>query len=67
MSVKAGQPYAPDIREELTAMYLTDHKSLVTAADAAGFPRYRGNPARNGPGVGDIAGSDLPYALSGTP
>ena len=58
--------YAPDIREELTARYLADHQSLVTAADAAGFRDVQVTPLEMVRGWETSPGSDLPYALSGT-
>lgn len=58
--------YTADIREELTAMYLADHQSLVTAADAAGFRDVEVIPLEMVRGWETSPGSDLPYALSGT-
>jgi hypothetical protein len=46
--------YAPDVREQLTAMYLADHRPLMTAADAAGLRDVEVIPLEIGPGVGDI-------------
>jgi SAM-dependent methyltransferase len=58
--------YTPDIREELTAMYLADHQSLVTAVDAAGFHDVEVTPLEMVRGWETSPGSDLPYALSAT-
>lgn len=58
--------YAADVREELTAMHLADHQSLVTAADAAGFRDVEVIPLEIVRGWETSPGSDLPYALSGT-
>lgn len=58
--------YTPETREELTAMYLTGHESLVTAADAAGFRDVEVIPLENFRGRETSPGSDLPYALSAT-
>lgn len=57
--------YAPDVREQLTAMYLADHQPLVTAADAAGFRDVEVIPLEMVRGWETSPGSDLPYALSG--
>ena len=58
--------YTPKTREELTAMYLADHESLVTAADAAGFRDVEVIPLEMVRGRETSPGSDLPYALSAT-
>jgi SAM-dependent methyltransferase len=58
--------YTPETREELTAMYLTGHESLVTAADAAGFRDVAVIPLEMVRGWETSPGSDLPYALSAT-
>jgi hypothetical protein len=58
--------YSPETREELTAMYLTDHRSLVTAADAAGFREVEVIPLEMVRGWETSPGSSLPYALTGT-
>ena len=58
--------YTPETREELTAMYLTGHEPLVTAADAAGFRDVAVIPLEMVWGWETSPGSDLPYALSAT-
>lgn len=58
--------YTPQTRQELTAMYLTGHQSLVTAADAAGFRDVEVIPLEMVQGWETSPGSDLPYALSAT-
>jgi SAM-dependent methyltransferase len=58
--------YTAEIREELTAMYLADHQSLLTAADAAGFRDIEVIPLEMVRGWETSPGSDLPYALVGT-
>jgi len=58
--------YTPETREELTAMYLTGHEPLVTAADAAGFRDVAVIPLEMVRGWETSPGSDLPYALSAT-
>jgi ubiquinone/menaquinone biosynthesis C-methylase UbiE len=58
--------YTPDVREQLTAMYLTDHQPLVTAAEAAGFRDVEIIPLEMVQGWETSPGSYLPYALSGT-
>lgn len=56
--------YAPDVREQLTAMYLADHQPLVMAADAAGFRDVEIIPLEIVRRWETSPGSDLPYALS---
>ena len=58
--------YTPETREELTAMYLTGHEPLVTAADAAGFRNVEVIPLEMVRGWETSPGSVLPYALSAT-
>ena len=58
--------YTPDVREQLTAMYLADHQPLVTAAEAAGFRDVEVIPLEMVQGWETSPGSYLPYALSGT-
>jgi SAM-dependent methyltransferase len=58
--------YTPETRKELTAMYLTGHESLVTAAGAAGFRDVEVIPLEMVRGWETSPGSDLPYALSAT-
>lgn len=58
--------YTAEIREELTAMYLADHQSLVTAAESAGFRDIEVIPLDMVRGWEISPGSDLPYALVGT-
>jgi SAM-dependent methyltransferase len=57
--------YTPDVREQLTAMYLADHQPLVTAAEAAGFRDVEVIPLEMVQGWETSPGSYLPYALSG--
>lgn len=58
--------YTPQTRQELTAMYLAGHQSLVTAGDAAGFRDVEVIPLEMVRGWETSPGSDLPYALTGT-
>ena len=58
--------YTKKTRQELTAMYLTGHQSLVTAADAAGFRNVEVIPLKMVQGWETSPGSDLPYSLSAT-
>ena len=58
--------YTPETQEELTAMYLSGHESLVTAAGTAGFRDVDVIPLEMVRGWETSPGSDLPYALSGT-